>query len=33
MLEEESDLLSQTLVQSNFISMLMGVYADECEAI
>ena len=33
MLEEESDLLSQTLVQSNFISMFMGVYADECEAI
>ena len=30
---EESDLLSQTVVQSNFLSMFMGVYADECEVI
>ncbi len=30
---EESDLLSQTVVQSNFLSMFMGVYADECETI
>ncbi len=33
MLEEEGHSLSQTVVQSNFLSMFMGVYADECEAI